>query len=131
MHYYYYYIFFFIYHSSGADFNKTIAKDLCQVCIFARGSRVECDRFTKRGTNLCEKVCHRQDQNILRRSPTTVVLKDSYCTKSQLKPATCVCVFKVMCHEFNHFAFVHFITDRNGEVALQYYEAGHALRKSI
>lgn len=116
---------------SGKDFNSTVARKVCEACVQVKGGRVKSNGFTKQGTSLCEKACQIQNQKILRVSPTTVTLKDNYCTKIRMKAATCVCVFKIVCLEYSHYAFIHYITDRTGHVAMLYFEAGHAHRKNL
>ncbi|XP_050528935.1 uncharacterized protein LOC126898692 [Daktulosphaira vitifoliae] len=112
----------------GKEFNSSIAKTVCEACVYTKGSSVDCIRYTKRGTAMCAKACERQNKNILRVSPTIVLLKDAYCTKKVLKAAACVCVFKVICQAYKHYVFIHFIPNKNGDVAMQYFETGHPLK---
>ncbi|XP_050425704.1 uncharacterized protein LOC126836397 [Adelges cooleyi] len=112
----------------GKEFNTSISKTLCEACVYPRGSIVDRVQFTKRGTCMCEKVCNRQDQITTRVPPTEATLKDSYCTKSHLRAAACVCMFKVTFQSNMHYVFIHFIPNRDGHVATQYYESGHALK---
>lgn len=99
-----------------------MTRQVCEACILARGNEARIIRFTKRGISTCSRLCTKMDFNILRVWPTSVVLKDYYCTKKVLKPAKCVCVFKITCQEYNNFMFINLIPDRSGDVAILYYE---------
>lgn len=113
----------------GKEFNTTIAKTVCEARAYVRGSRVECIKFTKRGMNTCLKVCNKRSEKILHVAPTTVTLRDSFCTKKRLKPASCICSYKIMCEEYIHYVFMNFIPNLNGDVAVLYTEAGHPVQK--
>lgn len=116
---------------TGKTFNTSVAKTICESCVFARGSKVECIRYTRKGMHMCEKVCIKQEKNIMRTPPTKLELKDYYCTKQRLRAATCVCIYKVTCQEYNHFVFIHFIPNRFGFVAVLYFEAGHPIFENL
>lgn len=117
--------------TAGKNFNRSIARLVCEGCLVARGAKIERIQFSKRGLKVCSKACYRQSELILRVSPTTVTLKDYYCTRKRLIAPTCVCVFKVTCQEFNHFVFIHFIPNGAGDVAMLYFESGHPLYKGF
>jgi hypothetical protein len=117
--------------TAGKSFNRSIARIVCEGCLVARGSQVERIQFSKRGLRMCSKVCNKQSEHILRVSPTTVTLKDYYCTRKRMTAPTCVCVFKVTCQEFNHFVFIHFVPNRIGDVAMLYFESGHPLYRGL
>lgn len=100
---------------------------VCESVVYARGAKIVNIHFTKKGIDMCSRVCGKQDKNILRVEPTTVFLTDHYCTRTRMKAATCICVYKVTCKELVHYAFIHIIPDNTGHVAIKYFEAGHPL----
>lgn len=88
------------------------------------GSSLVSNHFTRQGIDMCTKVCKTQLDKILKVYPTTVVLKDMYCSRSGIRMASCICEFKISCQVNIHSVLIHFIVNRDGYLAVFDEEVG-------
>lgn len=115
---------FFFYYYLGKLFNNTITKSLCSSHLTVMGSSLVSNHFTRQGIDMCTKVCKTQLDKILKVYPTTVVLKDMYCSRSGIRMASCICEFKISCQVNIHSVLIHFIVNRDGYLAVFDEEVG-------
>ncbi|KAE9528538.1 hypothetical protein AGLY_012109 [Aphis glycines] len=108
----------------GKSFNNTITKSLCSSHLTVMGSSLVSNHFTRQGIDMCTKVCKTQLDKILKVYPTTVVLKDMYCSRSGIRMASCICEFKISCQVNIHSVLIHFIVNRDGYLAVFDEEVG-------
>jgi len=108
----------------GKSFNNTITKSLCASHLTVMGSSLVSNHFTRQGIDMCTKVCKTQLEKILKVYPTTVILKDMYCSRSGIRMASCICEFKISCQVNIHSVLIHFIVNREGYLAVFDEEVG-------
>lgn len=108
----------------GSKFDENFVRYLCETCTLSTCSTVQNIQYTPAGEKACKLVCDHQNRLLRPVKPTKIDLTHSYCTKVDLKLATCVCVFKVTTRETTSFAFFHFTPNYLGQLAMVYFETG-------
>lgn len=109
---------------SGGMFDQTIIRFLCETCTLSTCNTVRKIDYTKMGKRVCNMVCQKQNLLIRSKKPTDVTLAHTYCTKIELKLATCVCVFKVTTKETTTFVFYNFTPNYMGYLNMTILESG-------
>lgn len=111
---------FFFYRNkiSGIEVMTNMTKEVCVAWGWIHGNEAEIIRFMKQGMTMCEVM----EMNIWRVGPTSVMLRDNYCTKNLPRAAKSVCDFKITYQEYNNFMFINLVPNWMGDVAILYYE---------